>query len=90
METVELWARGTGFPRSLRARLPAGLVSQVYLSGYWKEADTFAVRARWIETCFEKELTFQFAVDRCVVTEDEIVGGFLKRDVAPAIAVKSV
>lgn len=26
METVELWARGTGFPRFLRARLPAGLV----------------------------------------------------------------
>ena len=26
METVELWARGTGFLRFLRARLPAGLV----------------------------------------------------------------
>ena len=70
--------------------LPAGLVSQVYLSGYWQAEDTFAIRARWVETCFEKELTFQFAGDRCVVTEDEIVGGFLKRDVAPATAVKTV
>ena len=69
-------------------RLSAGLVSQVYLSGCWKEADTFAVRARWIETCFEKEICFQFIGDRCVVTEEEVVGGFLNRPVTPAEAVK--
>lgn len=67
--------------------LPMGLINQVYLSGYWKTADTFAVRFRWIETCFEKELAFTFADNRCRITEEEVVGGFIRGEAKPAEAV---
>ncbi len=67
--------------------LPMGLVSQVYLSGYWKSEDTFAVRFRWIETCFEKELVFRFDGSHCEITENETVGGFMQTASAPVTAV---
>ncbi len=68
--------------------LPVSVISQVYLSGYWKDEKTFVVYARWVETCFEKEITFQFDGDSCTIFEKEVVGGFMNREVAPAIAQK--
>ena len=43
--------------------------SMVYLSGYWKDKESFAIRFRWIETVFEKELVFRFKEDKCFITE---------------------
>lgn len=67
-------------------QMPGGLVSKVCLSGYWKEENVFAVRFRWVETCFEKELSFRFDGNGCTVTEEETVGGFFAKEVNPVQA----
>ncbi len=54
--------------------LPVYYVSQVALCGYWKDAQSFAVRFRWVETIFERELVFTFAGDACTVTVTETSG----------------
>lgn len=57
------------------ARLPEMIYTdRVLFSGYWRDACTFAVRFRWCETCFTKELDFTFADDRCVVDERMVHG----------------
>ena len=35
----------------------------VLLSGAWAEEDTFVIRARWVQTCFEKAIAFKIAQD---------------------------
>lgn len=56
--------------------LPFVFVSQVYLSGYWWDENTFAVRFRWVESVFEKELAFRFEGQRCFIHEKGIAGQF--------------
>lgn len=51
-------------------------VSKLYLNGYWKEHGTFSVIARWIETCFEKEIDFTFSDTEVTICESPTVGGF--------------
>ena len=51
-------------------------VSKLYLNGYWKEQGTFSVIARWIETCFEKEIDFTFSDTEVTICESPTVGGF--------------
>ncbi len=60
----------------LLQELPEIYKSLVYLSGYWKDADTFAVRFRWVETVFEKELSFRFEGDSCTVSGEGLHGNF--------------
>lgn len=48
--------------------------SIVLLSGAWEREDTFILTARWVETCFEKEITFTFQ-DYSVHLESSIVTG---------------
>jgi CubicO group peptidase (beta-lactamase class C family) len=36
-------------------------MTRVYLSGLWLDESRFAVTARWIETCFERSIIFDFA-----------------------------
>ena len=48
--------------------------SQVMLSGYWADDNTFAVRFRWYETCFTKELLFRFEDNKCTVSERMVHG----------------
>lgn len=48
-------------------RLPEYYKSLVYTSAYWQDEHTLAVRFRWIETVFEKELFFHFEDNRCLV-----------------------
>lgn len=43
--------------------------SLVCTSAYWQDENTLAVRFRWIETVFEKELFFHFENSQCVVKE---------------------
>ena len=47
---------------------------QVMTSGYWKDKKTFAVRFRWYETCFTKELLFRFEGKTCYISEEMIHG----------------
>ena len=48
--------------------------SQVMLSGWWRDERTFAVRFRWYETFFTKDLVFRFADAGCVVDEEMLHG----------------
>ena len=48
--------------------------SEVLLSGYWQDENTFNVRFRWYETCFTKELSFRFTDAGCTVDEVMIHG----------------
>lgn len=54
--------------------LPEYYKSLVYVSGYWQDENTFAVRFRWIETVFEKELAFCFDSEGCTISEKPIAG----------------
>lgn len=49
---------------------------KLLLNGYWSAPGTFAVVARWIETCFEKRIDFTFAGGVCTVAQTPTVGGF--------------
>lgn len=49
--------------------IPEYYKSLVYISGYWKNENTFAIIFRWVETVFEKELAFQFQNGLCLVKE---------------------
>ena len=42
--------------------------SEVLLSGYWQNENTFRVRFRWYETCFTRELSFRFTENGCTVS----------------------
>ena len=48
--------------------------SEVLLSGYWQDENTFNVRFRWYETCFTKELSFRFTENGCIVNEIMVHG----------------
>ncbi|MBQ9009194.1 MAG: beta-lactamase family protein [Clostridia bacterium] len=48
--------------------------SEVLLSGYWQDENTFNVRFRWFETCFTKELSFRFTGKCCNVDERMVCG----------------
>ena len=48
--------------------------SEVLLSGYWQDNDTFNIRFRWYETCFTKELSFRFTENGCHVDEMMVHG----------------
>ena len=47
------------------------IATLVYLSGYWADAQTFLVKARWIETSFEKDIRFHFQGDSCRITTSD-------------------
>ncbi len=66
--------------------------TKLCLNGYWSTPDTFTVVARWIETCFEKALSFTFHDKEVTITDAPTVGGFgpMKRPDAPAITAKSI
>lgn len=56
-------------------RIPEMLyASEVLLSGYWQDENTFNTRFRWYETCFTKELSFRFTDNGCIVNEKMIHG----------------
>ncbi len=65
-ETISIPLDGT----SIMHNIDEYFVSQVYVSGYWKEKDALAIRFNWIETVFEKEIVFHFNEDECVVSEE--------------------
>jgi CubicO group peptidase (beta-lactamase class C family) len=44
------------------------VASLVYMNGAWTSEDTFTVTARWIETSFEKEVSFCFNDTGCNIT----------------------
>ena len=56
------------------AELPEIYVSTVALSGYWKDARTFSVRWRWMETVFVNETDFRFGDGDCTVTVASLRG----------------
>jgi CubicO group peptidase (beta-lactamase class C family) len=39
-----------------------------YFCGAWSSDDTFTISVRWIETSFEKEISFRFNGTECVIT----------------------
>ncbi len=46
-------------------------VSRVYLSGLWLDESRFEVTARWIETCFERAIIFDFAEKSARISTSE-------------------
>ena len=50
--------------------------TRLLLSGYWSSPKTFTLAARWVETCFEKELSFTIDDDALRITQRHAVGGF--------------
>lgn len=52
-------------------QLSKNVATLVYFSGAWTDEDTLTLRARWIETCFEKEVRFCFRNNTCVVTSSD-------------------
>ena len=49
---------------------------RVAVSGYWQDPSRFAVRFRWVETPFEKELVFHFDDHQCWIEHKAIAGRF--------------
>lgn len=50
--------------------------TSLYLSGAWRDESTFVVVGRWIETSFEKALTFHFVGDACTVTTHDLLDSY--------------
>lgn len=50
---------------------------QVLLSGDWSTDNTFEITARWIQTCYEKKVTFTFVSDRITEVSTRLSVGFL-------------
>jgi CubicO group peptidase (beta-lactamase class C family) len=53
--------------------LPSRLTqtSLVYLNGYWPSPNRFELVARWIETCYQKNLRFEFSDDVVRISAQE-------------------
>jgi hypothetical protein len=64
--------------------------TMLYLSGSWPTPDSFELLARWIETCFERRITFTFSAADVHIESVIAVGfSFTDRDrPAPIIAVE--
>jgi CubicO group peptidase (beta-lactamase class C family) len=48
--------------------------TMLYLSGSWPAPDRFELAARWVETCFEKRLSFAFSEGSALVSAAVAVG----------------
>ncbi|HWQ06380.1 MAG TPA: serine hydrolase [Feifaniaceae bacterium] len=51
-------------------------LTRVLLSGYWQAQETFVVRARWIETCFEQAYAFTLEQGTLRVKRSAVNGSF--------------
>ena len=47
------------------------IATLVSLSGHWADSQSFAVKVRWIETSFEKDIRFQFSGDACFISTSD-------------------
>ena len=56
--------------------LQSSPTSRVELAGWWEQKNTFAVAARWVETCFEVTVHFTFDRTGVAITHENTVGGF--------------
>lgn len=56
--------------------LQSSPTSRVELAGWWEQKNTFAVAARWVETCFEVTVHFTFDHTGVAITHENTVGGF--------------
>lgn len=53
------------------------VATRVYLSGAWTDDDTFTIKARWIETSFEKDIRFRFNnSESCTITTSDPLMSF--------------
>lgn len=61
-------AVATDGSRALNTLKPIGYAASLaYFSGAWTDENTFTVTVRWIETSFEKEISFRFRDDECFI-----------------------
>lgn len=77
-----------GSRRWNRLELLGRAASEVYLSGTWTSEKCFEVQARWIETCYENHLKFNFNGDRIVIQKSNRVGRYRAQNELWAEAVR--
>ena len=54
--------------------LQSSPTSRVELAGWWEQKNTFAVAARWVETCFEVTVHFTFDRTGVAITHENHCG----------------
>ncbi|HWQ06508.1 MAG TPA: serine hydrolase [Feifaniaceae bacterium] len=57
-----------------KLKVTDSIATLVYLSGYWADENTFLLKARWIETSFEKDIRFHFDGSECRITTSDPLG----------------
>lgn len=74
---MEFWQDGTWYSVNIatdgsralnKIQILDETATMVYLSGAWTADNTFTITARWIETSFEKEISFCFNSIECTIT----------------------
>jgi hypothetical protein len=76
-----LYAALDGNRRENRMGGEEAVINQAYLSGAWVKENVFTLKVRWVETCFEKEISFFIRDDLSIQAESKTtVGSFMGFD----------
>lgn len=69
-----------------RLKLEGRANRELCLSGYWESDCCFTIRARWVETCYENELKFEFHQDQIQMSKCNKVGRYMTAKALTACA----